>query len=270
MPENSVISQASMPVTRDSLLHDLRSLGLTAGMDVVVHASMSRIGWIVDGAPAVIDALLAAVSPGGTVMMPAFSDQMTDPADWQNPPVPEAWWEVIRANTAAFDPDITPTRDMGAIAETFRRWPGARRSAHPMQSLAAVGPAADWLTQGQELDWPLGDHSPLGRLYRRDGKVLLIGVGYNRNSSLHLGEIRAAHRRTMKRRIPVAVSAGVAWQEIDDVADDNGRLFPRVGEDFEATGQVMSGQVGAAPARLMSQRALVDFSTPWFDGVLAS
>jgi len=108
-----------------------------------------------------------------------------------------------------------------------------------MQSLAAVGPAADWLTQGQELDWPLGDHSPLGRLYRRDGKVLLIGVGYNRNSSLHLGEIRAAHRRTMKRRIPVAVSAGVAWQEIDDVADDNGRLFPRVGEDFEATGQVM-------------------------------
>ena len=93
----------------------------------------------------------------------------------------------------------------------------------------------------------------------------MIGVGHNRNSSLHLGEIRAKNRRTMKRCIPVARDSGVTWRQIDDVADDNGRLFSRLGADFEATGQVALGQVGEAPARLMPQRTLVDFATPWFE-----
>ncbi len=82
-------------------------------------------------------------------------------------------------------------------------------------------------------------------------------------------ETRARHRRTVTRRVPGASdNAVVEWVEIDDVADDNGRLFPAVGQAFEAAGGVRIGPLGQAEARLMSQRALVEFAVPWFEEAL--
>ena len=60
-----------------------------------------------------------------------------------------AWWPTIRDEMPAYDPDLTPTREMGAIVECFRRAPGVRRSAHPAMSAAAVGPNARALTDDQ-------------------------------------------------------------------------------------------------------------------------
>ena len=65
------------------------------------------------------------------------------------------------------------------------------RSSHPVQSLAAWGRHGSHLTASHPLDWPLGDDSPMGRLYKLDGQVLLLGVGHDRNSSLHFAETRA-------------------------------------------------------------------------------
>jgi aminoglycoside 3-N-acetyltransferase len=80
---------------------------------------------------ALIQALMDVVTPEGTLVMPAFTGDNSDPADWSHPPVPEAWWPVIRAQTPAFDPAITPTHMMGRIAEAFRTWPRTIRSEHP-------------------------------------------------------------------------------------------------------------------------------------------
>ena len=247
---------APEPETRDRLCADLRALGVTMGAALVVHASLRRIGWVVGGAESVIQALMEVLTPEGTLVMPAFSGQVSDPAAGSDPPQP-------------FDSAHTPSQDMGAIAETFRKLPEVHRSHHPLESLAAWGRDAEALVADHGLDWPLGPDSPLGRLHDRGGQVLLIGVGHNRNSTLHLAETRARNRRAITRRVPVARNGGgVDWIEIDDVADDSGRLFPALGAAFEASGQVRIGPLGQAEARLMSQRALIDFAVPWLEAAL--
>ena len=243
-------------ISSDRLCRDLRALGVAAGAALVVHASLRRIGWVAGGAEGLIQALMAVLTPEGTLVMPAFSGQLTGRAALGDRPQP-------------FDPARTPSQDMGAIAETFRRLPGVHRSAHPVQSLAAWGRQARELVADHGLDWPLGPDSPLGRLCARGGQVLLIGVGHNRNSTLHLAETQSRNRRRITRLLPVAGHSGtIDWTEIDDVADDNGRLFPALGAAFEATGGVRIGPLGRANARLMSQRALVEFAVPWFEKAL--
>src|SRR5215218_9297419 len=92
----------------------------------------------------------------------------------------------------ADDAALRPGHD--AVAELVRTWPGARRSEHPQLSFAALGPAAAALTAGHSLAEGLDERSPLARLYDQDAKVLLLGVGHERNTSLHLAEYRSGVR----------------------------------------------------------------------------
>src|SRR5688572_14581990 len=101
--------------------------------------AMSKLGWVVGGAESVVQGLLAAVGESGTIMMVTNSYNNTDPYEWQHPPVPEAWWQIIRDHTPAYNPLTTPTTGMGVVPELFRTWPGAVRSGHPAFSLAALG-----------------------------------------------------------------------------------------------------------------------------------
>ena len=148
------------PRTRASLAGDLRRLGLESGDIVLVHSSLSSLGWVCGGAVAVVRALLDTVGPGGTAVVPTQTGDNSDPKHWQHPPVPRSWWPVIREHMPAFDPAVTPSRGMGVIPEVVRTWPGAVRSDHPHTSFAAVGPAAAELMAGHRLDSELGEESP--------------------------------------------------------------------------------------------------------------
>jgi aminoglycoside 3-N-acetyltransferase len=266
---DSLIDRTPAPRTRTGLAQDLSALGVTPGMTLIVHASLARIGLVVGGAPAVIHALMDVLGPDGTLVMPSFSGGLTDPATWREPPVPTEWHAVIRANMLPFDAARTPTRLMGQIAEQFRRWPGVKRSSHPVTSLAAWGRHAQYLVERHSLAWSLGDETPMGRLYELDGWILLLGVGHDRNSSLHLAETRAVHGRRKQRRMPIERDGRVVWEDFPETDDDRGRLFPLIGGDYERAGAVRIGSVGSAESRLMQQRALVDFATAWLDRKLA-
>ncbi|MBV8650117.1 MAG: AAC(3) family N-acetyltransferase, partial [Alphaproteobacteria bacterium] len=246
----------------------LAALGVAPGMVLLVHSSLSRIGWVAGGIEAVIFALMDALGPGGTLVMPTFSGQLNDPAGWREPAVPEAWIDIVRDSMPVYDPARTATRRMGAIPETFRTWPGVRRSAHPVMSLAAWGRHAGDIVARHSLAWSLGDASPLGRVYALDGRILLLGVGHDRNSSLHLAETRAVHGRRKARRMLVDGPSGREWVSVPDVADDRGTLFPTIGAAFDALGKTRYGRVGSAESRLMAQRDFVDFAQAWLDAHL--
>ncbi|MCA9642384.1 MAG: AAC(3) family N-acetyltransferase, partial [Myxococcales bacterium] len=165
MSEEDAIAKAETPATVASLEADLRAIGLAAGQVVLVHSSLSALGWVAGGAQAVVEALLNVLTDAGTLVMPAYSTGNSEPTHWREPPVPEAWWQIIRDQMPAFDRKRTPTREMGAIAELFRTWPDARRSDHPACSFAAWGRYAHAITAEHRLNSSFGEDSPLARVY---------------------------------------------------------------------------------------------------------
>jgi aminoglycoside 3-N-acetyltransferase len=251
------------PHTARSLTEDLRALGLSRGDVVLTHCSLRSLGFVAGGAQAVVQALLDVLGAPGTLVVPTHTPDNTDPAEWRHPPVPQSWWEPIRDAGPGFDPARTPSRWMGIVAETVRTWPGALRSDHPQVSFAALGAQAADVVRDHALDDALGEASPLGVINRLDGKVLLLGCGYDSNTSLHLAEYR---QQPLPRaatgscvRQPDGGNRWITWVDVVTHEDD----FVRAGEAFEATGAATTGPVGNAAARLMSQRALVDFATGW-------
>ena len=264
MSEAEAVKRAETPATAESLERDLRALGVAPGMTLLVHTSLSALGWVCGGAPAVIDALSRAVRPKGTIVMPAFSPDISEPSFWTNPPVPEAWWQTIRDTMPAFDPEATPTRWVGAVPECFRKLPGVRRSAHPCASFAARGPNARRIVARHGLDFCLGEKSPVARCYELDAHVLLLGAGHRSNSSLHLAEYRARYggKREIEQGAAIlrrGVRVWAAYKELDLHVND----FPAIGTAFRPRERV--GHVGCAEASLFRQREIVDFAVDWME-----
>lgn len=256
------------PATVASLAADLRSLGVGDGDVVIVHTAMSRLGWVAGGPQALVLALLDAVGAGtgrGTIVMPAHSG-LSDPARWSNPPVPAGWIPVIRAETPAFDPALTPTRAMGQTVDCFRSHPSTIRSNHPTVSFTANGPLASRIVDDHPLTPSLGEGSPLQRLYDLDAKVLLLGVDHGNNTSLHLAEHRAIWpgKHSYTEGVPVLVDGERRWVTYEDLELDEDD-FPAIGEAFAATGLEQAGPIGAGVGRLSSVRAVVDFAVEWIE-----
>jgi aminoglycoside 3-N-acetyltransferase len=262
--ESRAIDASDRPATVGSLTEDLRALGVRDGAVVMVHSSLSRLGYVAGGAHAVVLALLNAVGPAGTIVVPTHSGDLSDPATWSKPPVPEAWWDTIRSAMPAYDPVLTPTRRMGAIVECFRRLPGTRRSAHPTISVAAHGPQATTIIDPHPLAYGLGEDSPLARLYELDADVALLGVGHANNTSLHLAEYRADYpnKAWTTHGSPVFIDDHRAWTTYDDLEADDSDFVP-LGESFASTGQEHRAAVGAGVGRFMRQRDIVDYAVEW-------
>ncbi len=262
LSEQEAVDRAPLPRTRLSLGDDLRALGVETGMTLMMHSSLKALGWVCGGPVAVIQALMDVVTPSGTIVVPTQSSEYSDPALWQHPPVPESWWQVIYDTMPAFDPRITPTHFMGVIVETFRRWPGVLRSDHPAVSFAAWGSHAEEIIKGHTLEFGLGEGSPLARIYELDGWVLLLGVGHDSNTSMHLAEYRAPGSEQVVLGAPILENGQRVWKQYRDIEIDSD-IFPEIGADFEGTGQVRVAKVGSAYARFFRQRLAVDFAQEW-------
>jgi aminoglycoside 3-N-acetyltransferase len=265
VPEKDAVAAVRAPVTGASLLAGLRALGIRRGDTVVVHSAMSAIGWVCGRETAVVSALIAAVGPTGTLVMPAHSGDNSEPSDWCNPPVPEDWFPVIRETMPAFDRRATPSRCMGRVSECFRTWPGTRRSAHPHVSWCARGPGARWLLRGHTYGKPgFGMGSPVGRLYRRNAKILLIGVGYDNCTALHLSEAMCPNTLLTDVGAAVRTRGGrrrwTTWRENELNSD----RFPQIGEAYERDGgEAVCGKLGAADCKVLRCKPLVDFGLKW-------
>ncbi|MFJ9160320.1 aminoglycoside N(3)-acetyltransferase [Streptomyces griseoviridis] len=245
-------------VTRDSLATQVRLLGVASGDTLLVHSALSRLGWVNGGPVAVVQGLLDAIGPGGTLVVPAHSGNLSDPALWSRPPVPEQWWERIRATMPAYDPRTTRSHGVGVLPETVRTWPGALRSAHPHTSFAAVGPRAAQVVEGHAHDCRLGERSPLARLEELGARVLMLGTGYDTCTGFHLAEYRLP-----APLVPVGRPApGGGWETLTEVSITSER-FDELGHDFERDRPVLRGRVGAADTRLFPLADAVGYARRW-------
>jgi aminoglycoside N3'-acetyltransferase len=227
------------PVAQGDVVRQLRELGVREGDVLLVHSSF-RATRPVEGGPAgLIAALSDALGPGGTLVMPSWTGHSDEP----------------------FDPSRTPAaRNLGVVADTFWRLPGVRRSDHPF-AFAAAGPLADDIVAGP---LPLPPHapvSPVGRVHEMDGRILLLGVGHDANTTLHLAELLAnvpyrvpAYITVLRDGRPVRVDYG----ENDHCC----QRFAMADRWLRPLGLQAEGYVGHAHARLVGSRNIVRLALP--------
>jgi len=262
--EKEIIEKTNKPVTKKSLVKELSELDLK-GEVVIVHSALSKLGWVCGGAVALIEALQKVITKAGTLIMPAHSGDYSEPKYWSNPPVPKSWYQTIREEMPAYRPEVTPTRGLGIIPEVFRKFPDVLRSDHPCLSFTAWGKEAEAITADHKLDYALGNSSPLAKIYDRKGKVLLIGVGHDSNTSLHLAEYRADFDLRIKIFGSSILKDGKnVWTQYQDI-EFNDDLFPAIGKEYESEHKYSRAAIGQAEAKLFKQNEIVDFAVNWLE-----
>ncbi len=146
---------------------DLQRLGVRPGGVLLVHSSLSSLGYVLGGPETVIRGLLQALGPEGTLLIPALS------------------YEHVTSKAPFFDVRRTPS-NVGAIPEAFRKRAGTGRSIHPTHSVCSVGPRTGELLGDHDLDsTPCGEHSPFRKLRDVGGQILMLGCGLRPNTSMH-------------------------------------------------------------------------------------
>ena len=253
-------------VIKEEIVNELRRMGLQKNDVVMVHTSLKSMGYVCGGAQTIIEALIEVVGEEGTLMMPTQSWRNLDPEEGVHWEADESDWKLIRDHWPAYDKHITPTNIMGAVAEMFRQWPGSIRSDHPARSVCAYGKYAEYLTKDHDLSNIFGEGSPIARLYELDGKVLLLGVGYDKNTSLHLADIRAEYpgKHNCIQYSAIMENGERVWKEYETLFVD-GEDFTEIGSAFEEHCPVSTGRIGEAEIRLMKQRELVDYAVEWME-----
>ncbi len=226
--------------TRNELTTAFAAVGVGAGDLLLVHSALRRLGPVDGGAETVIDALLDAVGPTGTLAVPTHT------------------WQVVNGAQPVFHQLYTPS-NVGALTNVFRQRAGVLRSLAPTHSMAALGPRAAALTAGHERDTtPCATDGPYGRLRDWGGKVLIIGPGLECCTFFHGCEEWAG--------LPTAVSPGTTQLYSIDAAGtvypvalhghciNTWDQYPRLEPGLQAVGALTVGAVGACPLRLLDAR----------------
>lgn len=226
--------------TIGALTRQLRTLGIESGDTVLVHASYRALRPVENGPDGVIEALLAAVGPDGTVMMPSWTGQDDT---------------VFDAATTSADPDL------GVIADTFWRRSGVIRARHPM-AFAGHGPASVRLLRDKLVLPPHQMASPVGRLLQVEGKVLLLGVDHDVNTMLHLAEWIAGVPYSLPHHVTLADDAGQPRLRTYREPDHCCQLFRQAGNWLRAEGKQAENEAAHGTARLFSASDLIEVALP--------
>jgi aminoglycoside N3'-acetyltransferase len=221
------------PIAISDVTAQLRALGVAAGGVLLVHTSFSKTGPVENGPLGLIRALQAALEPNGTLVMPSMTDDDDHP----------------------FGPQESPCRGMGVLADMFWRMSSVLRSDSP-HAFAAVGPEAARITAAHPLDIPHGLNSPVGRVYDLDGQILLLGVGHDANTTIHLAEALAGVRYRRQKSVTI-IDGGrptrYRYGEIDHCCDN----FNLVDQWLDVEGRQRRGRVGHGEGRLATSRNVV-------------
>lgn len=238
------------PVTRDTAVLGFAKLGITAGDTVLIHSALRPFGYVEGGAQTIAQALYDSVSPGGTVVAPAF-----------------CFVHEVQEN-----PIIDPAADMsemGAISEAIRNMPGAVRSVAYRHSFSAIGKNSATVT---DVDWKLPVfhmQSSFGRMYALNTKVILAGVTYVNSTSHHFAEyiLQVQDRHTIEKKVRLKQLDGslieTVMTDYQPKPTESGayysrpRDFNKYGLMLEKEGKVKISSIGNAMVRVFYMRDLI-------------
>lgn len=178
------------PVTVQDMADALAQLGVKKGDTLLVHSSLSGLGYLPEGPGMVIEALKQAVGEEGTFLMPAFGQ-------------PYIMFEGEVNKSYIFRPYDTRSdgalRDKGiwtgGIPQAMLKYPGIVRSGHYTHEWVAWGKEAETCVRGHgKMDAPTGATSPLARALERNGSVVFLGCSVGSNTFIHHVETLLNHR----------------------------------------------------------------------------
>ncbi len=219
--------------SQHQLIHQLHELGVQSGGVLLVHTAFSKVRPVEGGPAGLITALQASLGAQGTLVMPSMSGD----------------------DEHVFDPQRTPTENMGIGAETFWRLPQVLRSDSP-HAFAASGRLAALITAPHPPDVPHGLDSPVGRVHELGGQVLLLGVCHDANTTIHLAENLAGVRYRIWKYLTVLKDGQptrLDYGEIDHCCQN----FNLLDDWLDEKGLQRKGTVGHAEARLICSRDIV-------------
>ncbi|MBT5438631.1 MAG: AAC(3) family N-acetyltransferase [Flavobacteriales bacterium] len=167
--------QRGQGLNKKDLYNCFYEIGIRPGDSLLVHSSLSKIGFVENGAVDVVDSLLEIISHEGDLLMPSSANGLLQ-------------IDFVKKDEV-FDVKNTPSV-LGSITENFRKRDGVRRSLNYLEPVCAYGKNARYLTEGHfgEVS-PYTKRSPFHRLTELNGKILYLGVDLdNAGTSLHILE----------------------------------------------------------------------------------
>lgn len=151
---------------KQQLKDQLESMGLKGYETILIHSSMKSIGEVDGGADSVLDAWMEYFKDG-LLLLPTHT------------------WKTVNADNPVYNPQTTPSC-VGLLTNMFMKRDGVIRSLHPTHSMAGYGKSAAEYLAGEEYNnTPCTPGGCYDRLKDAGGKVLLVGVGHERNTYIH-------------------------------------------------------------------------------------
>lgn len=155
--------------TISQLKKEIEELHIKPTDTVMIHTSLRAIGEVENGAEGIIK---------------AFTDYLKDGLLL----IPTHTWSFINEEKPTLDL-MNPITCIGTLPNRAATHPLGKRSYHPTHSMTAFGKRAKDYIKGEESsDTPTSPDGCWGRLYQENAKILLIGVGQERNTFLHAVE----------------------------------------------------------------------------------
>ena len=157
------------------LISHFQALGIREGDAVMVHSSMSRLGYVEGGEDTIIQAFLDVLGSRGTLLTPAY-------------PVADFSVENLR-NLPILEKGASSRT--GVLSNRLLSWPGALSSLHPTHRWVGVGLGADYLLKDHHQSvTPCGPLSPFERMLEIDGWVMTLGCRWGQCTFWHVIEDR--------------------------------------------------------------------------------
>ena len=251
------------PITKEVLIHKFSQLGIKQGDILLVHASLSSLGYVVGGEETLYYALREVIGDQGTIVVPSQTVEISDPASWQYPPVPEEWHDVIRNAMPAYSKELSYSKAMGAFSLFIGILPDSIRSNHPMYSFTAIGEKAVEIIGEDTFDFPFGEESPLARMYSIGAKVLMIGTDFETNTSLHLAENRL-NREVIQEKSKILTKTGEKWISFKNIELDIYDDYLEIQKNFMEQYTVNHIKINEGNVYLFDMKECVDFTEHYY------